>query len=321
MQVESSTTRQPRPAGDRQAARWLVVAGEGRSGSTLLGSLLAGAVGGFDCGELNHLWGSWERGRLCTCGAKVADCELWSAVAHHVWDEMGFTSVQDTLRASRQWTRQRDLLRPRLPKPTDDELALRRATERAVEVVTGATTIIDSSKMPPVLWAAAHLERPLTAVLLVRDPRAVAYSWANPTPDPSRQGKLMRHKTIWQSALSWNISNLTAVRAMRHMPHAHCLEVRYEDLATRPEAEIGRILNPDGEDAIAGGESLTVTTAPAGVSHVIAGNPRRFSPSEVKLDSRWQRSMPTLARLRSTMLTAPLLPRFGYKLRSGRSTP
>jgi hypothetical protein len=37
-------------------SRWVYVAGEGRSGRTLLGSLLVTALGAFDCGELHRLW-------------------------------------------------------------------------------------------------------------------------------------------------------------------------------------------------------------------------------------------------------------------------
>ena len=62
-------------------ATWLFVAGQDRSGSTLVGGVLARELGGFDCGELHGLWAGLVEGRTCGCGVRLAACPLWSAVA------------------------------------------------------------------------------------------------------------------------------------------------------------------------------------------------------------------------------------------------
>src|SRR5580692_3233646 len=59
----------------------LYIAGTGRSGSTLLASLLGEVDGVFSAGEVRYLW---QRGlaesRLCGCGVPVRECLIWSRV-------------------------------------------------------------------------------------------------------------------------------------------------------------------------------------------------------------------------------------------------
>ena len=63
------------------AVRVLYLAGSGRSGSTLLTTILGQLAGFFAAGELRYLW---QRGvlenRPCGCGLPVNDCPFWSAV-------------------------------------------------------------------------------------------------------------------------------------------------------------------------------------------------------------------------------------------------
>ena len=57
----------------------LYIAGTGRSGSTLLASILGEVEGVFAAGEVRYLWqrGLAER-RLCGCGVPVRDCPVWT---------------------------------------------------------------------------------------------------------------------------------------------------------------------------------------------------------------------------------------------------
>jgi sulfotransferase family protein len=292
-------------------SRWVYVAGDGRSGSTLLGSLMAAALGAFDCGELHLLWVSRVDGRLCTCGVEVAQCPVWAAVAAEVRDRLDLPDDKAVADIAQGRLRQRQLLGPRLPGPHRDELALRWATEAAIERVTGVGTFVDSSKLSSVLWTASHLPRSLGVVHLVRDPRAVAFSWSRPTPDPSRRGAPMETKSTVRSATDWLRAHVTIERVLRRLDGDRVVRIRYEDLVREPAGLIASITGDSAGDSA----PMAFAADDAQPSHAIAGNPTRFRTGQrISPDERWRREMSGPARAVATAITAPLLHRFGYRL-------
>jgi hypothetical protein len=297
-------------------ARWVFIAGEGRSGSTLLASLLADRLDAFDCGELHLLWESLVDGRRCACGATLARCPIWSAVADQAREDLGFESNDDGAAVMPRRLRQRQLLRPRIPNPHHEELRLREATERAVEVVTGAEILVDSSKLSSVLWTAAKLDRSLTVAHLVRDPRAVAYSWGHPTPDPSRDGELLPSKSSWRSSLDWVRANATTLRVARRLPPSATVRLRYEDLSAHPRESLGALLGGEVPDVEPRAFSASDQTAE---SHAVAGNPRRYvANQQVRPDTRWREGIKALDGVVVTVIALPLLHRFRYPVMWGR---
>ena len=66
------------PTGD---VKVLFLAGKGRSGGTLLASLLGQLPGFFNIGELNRLW-DWGlvSNFRCGCGLPVQECPTWHAI-------------------------------------------------------------------------------------------------------------------------------------------------------------------------------------------------------------------------------------------------
>jgi hypothetical protein len=59
----------------------LFLAGKGRSGGTLLASLLGQLPGFFNVGELNRLW-DWGlvNNHHCGCGLPFQECPTWNAI-------------------------------------------------------------------------------------------------------------------------------------------------------------------------------------------------------------------------------------------------
>src|SRR3954453_12253516 len=80
--------------------RVVLVAGSGRSGSTLLTQLLGSLPDTFAVGELRYLW---ERGvvehRLCGCGASLPDCPLWQQILDRTFDGDVPSNVDDAIDA------------------------------------------------------------------------------------------------------------------------------------------------------------------------------------------------------------------------------
>ena len=147
------TDAQPLKADD--GVKVIYIAGWGRSGSTLLDTLLGQIDGFFSTGELRYVW---ERGVIgnwtCGCQRSVKTCPLWSAVLNAVAED------RDAARTIVDWQRQATRFRHtrRLLDQTSDDLGRDRALHSYVTVMqrlfsaireaTGARVIVDSSKRP-----------------------------------------------------------------------------------------------------------------------------------------------------------------------------
>jgi hypothetical protein len=305
--------------------RILYIAGAGRSGSTLLAMILGGLPGCTSVGELRHIW---ERGvlanRLCGCGEAFHDCPFWSRVGEAAFG--GWDAVDAERQAGRIMIvgRQRHFplvatgagsarFRAELAAYADIQARL----YRAVAEVSGDPVVVDSSKSPVYALTLRAAGLDVEVVHLVRDSRAVAYSWTRP--------RLMRDTVSDEymptfgparSSLMW-ISNNLAIDAVRRRGLRPRV-LRYEPLMRAPAREleraIGEALPAEALAAIrAGGEP----TFAVGVQHTVAGNPVRMrtGPVTLRVDDAWRSGMRPSDRRLVTLLTYPLLARYGYSNR------
>ena len=315
-------------AGDRagrSAAALVLIGGSGRSGSTLLGDILGQMPGCIHVGELRFLFRQIKHGnRLCGCGKLVSECPLWCAVR-----EEALTSVYskaellDLERFSfdgqryRGWSLFR--LKRQLASPAPIGHLARQYSDAlsgiygSISRQTGAKVIIDSSKIPMHVCLAARCSaRQSNVVHLVRDPRAVAYSW--------RRGPVDQNASygLTQTALSWLVSNLAVERlaAQATDQHSYAL-LRYEDFVREPYHELRRLTDTQGLDAAdlpLNGRCVTLAA-----NHTIGGNPSRFrrGPVDLVLDEEWRTRTNSFDRLLVTAITMAALRRYGYHLAVG----
>lgn len=165
--------------------RVLYITGWCRSGTTLIGNLLAELDGVEHVGELRYLWTNGVLGtgtnRLCGCGDKIEDCGLWSAVLTRVagddpdkrreYAEQAVHRQDLSLRT--RHTRAR-LSTARQPEAVGDMVRL----YEAIAAESGASVIVDSGKFPAEAAALCRVPGVDVRVLhVVRDPRATAESW------------------------------------------------------------------------------------------------------------------------------------------------
>jgi hypothetical protein len=302
----------------------LYIGGYGRSGSTLLVRLLGQLRGLQAVGEMWNIWQkSFVDNELCGCGSPFHECAFWGAVVQEAFG--GFHAVAlDEIHALRRTVRSQTylplLLYPRLrtgeqQRRIQDYTAVLSKLYTAIRSVSGCQAIIDSSKGPR--YAMLLRETPgidLRVVHLVRDSRAVVYSW---------QKKMVKPEVYWKTAymdrpnpvsaaLNWNVTNLLT-QSFHHNGAAY-LFVRYEDLVASPRSCLARIarfagVECDEDDLFEQEDAPTFS-----VDHTAVGNPNRFRQGPVKLrrDDEWQSKMPGGHRRLVTTLTLPLLRKYGY---------
>lgn len=300
----------------------LYIAGTGRSGSTLLARLLADVPGYVSVGELRYVW---ERGfrenHLCECGAPFRECAFWREVAKEAFggvDQVDAAAMMDAAESVDRirfvpMLMGRRLRTARFDGRLDSVGPVLRKLYSAILRVSGGDVVVDSSKDPSyafVLNALGDLE--LGVVHLVRDSRAVAYSWTRTKtrPEIHWRSEVMNRRHPLRSASLWDLHNLLFELLDRTAPRF--LRLRYEDLAAEPEVHVAaaRAVLPAMTKANGAG---------AAPRHSISGNPMRFDrgPLRVRLDDEWRAAMPAPDVRLVTLATAPFLARYGYL--SGRA--
>jgi hypothetical protein len=197
--------------------------------------------------------------------------------------------------------------------------------------------VIDSSKHASLAFCLRAGGAPidLSVVHVVRDPRAVACSWARLVPRPENGAPMTRWRP-GRTALHWLAQNL----AFHHLARlgVPVVRVRYEDLADAPRHTLRRLirrlgLEPGLEPGLEGdpergaecparaGRPAFVRRGVATLSaaHTVSGNPMRFAVGPVALvrDDAWRARLPRRHRRLVTALTWPLCLRYGYRLGAG----
>lgn len=309
-----------------ETVKVLYIAGYGRSGSTLLERML-GQIGDFVAvGELSHIW---ERGfidnQLCGCGRPFRQCDFWRSVVVTAFG--GFERVHASDMAALRYSVARLRYIPQLMLPWQAptyQQGFQRYGEavtqlyRAIRDVSRAKVVIDSSKDPRLIFFLRRLPGiDLHVLHLVRDSRAVAFSWSRKKirPEITTRTTYMPTFRPMQSAWQWTWQNLLTELAGHTVRMNQ--RVRYEELVTWPRQTLSMILSAVGLgslslDFILDDHSIRLDT----VNHTVAGNPMRFQSGivQIRLDLEWQGQMPMSARRVVTSLTSPLLWRFRYPI-------
>ncbi len=317
----------PRPTeryGQRPAPapiRVLYICGLGRSGSTILDRMLGQEPGFASFGELSKFWSHVVVApQRCGCGESFTSCSWWVKLAEEspeIFDRARAASVyhlhekflRSTLMPRLWWgpTRRRVLLRF---APSYHE-ALFCLYGALAEAVSGGV-IVDSSKSPIYGYLLASMpELDVRLVHLVRDPRAVAFSWTRQQRDAgSVEGRFMHRYPSYKSTAFWTVWNET-IRRVTAQSGVPAVTLRYEDLVADPQAALAAVLDLFGARPSRPGRRGVVEL---GVGHTVSGNPSRFAIGTVPivLDDEWVWAQRPVDRVVATALALPLLRPYSY---------
>lgn len=303
-----------------QPLRILFVVGAGRSGTTLLDLLLGQVPGFFSGGEVSYVWTrALQDDQLCGCNVPFRSCTFWQEVFRQAFGGMDQVDLEHVAQLTRRVNHDRYVPFRRLSS-TEDRAAyevygrLLGRLFHAVRDVSGARWIVDSSKGPfqrVALDAIPGAE--IHTIHLVRDSRAVAFSWQRKKVRREIHWKQAEMKVFpaWKSALHWD-KRLLQSEAVRVLPGSF-QTVRYEDLVTDPAGVLQTVLERLGEPA-ATLSFLDGGRVTLGVNHTVSGNPMRFQRGtiEVRPDTEWREKMAPAQKALVTALSLPHLLRFRY---------
>ena len=303
----------------------LYIAGAGRSGSTLLDRML-GTLGAFSGGELNRVW---LHGVLldhgCGCGVPFGECDFWRQVVRLALGDDPRPTASRAVELQNSVARSRDFLRlytgiasRSFRSRVAEYRQLQGRLYSALAKVSGRDIVIDSSKVPTEALVLGGDGLDVRVIHLVRDPRACAFSWRRHRVDPGHGGEQGKQSTL-RTIGFWNARNTLAGKLSRRLPY---VRVTYESLTADPNGTLRAVcetvggLSPENL-RLHGSHRIDL---PA--THAVSGNPSRYRTGviELKTDEEWQSKIEPGTARAVTLLTAPLLVRYGYPLAWRRST-
>lgn len=306
----------------------LFVTGFGRSGTTVVDSILGQVEGFFSLGEAQYVWDrGLERNLLCGCGARFRECAFWGPLAGEIAGGLDEEHLRRMVRLRDRQGPGRAVVRAALGRfrraPADpsgwrDYVDRTARLYRAVQRATGSRVLIDSSKSPAhglVLDAmrSAIPDLELYVLHMVRNPRAVAHSWQKRKiydasgDEPMYMARLSLHRSAakW---LGWN-----AAIELLWRRRGRYLLLPYEAFAADPRGSVRSVVDhlgePDARLPFTGPRTVELDTV-----HSVAGNPNRFAtgPVEIRNDEGWKAKMSPARQLAVAAMTWPLLGRYGY---------
>ena len=307
----------------------LYIAGPGRSGSTILDQILGEVPGFVSTGELQMIWQrGLVEGQSCGCSTSVRECAFWRAVMDEAFGGMDPNGAEEVLTLLNRYVplSPRRLARlcadtsrdQRSHGRTSDALRYAQALEslyRAIASIAEARVVVDSSKTVAGAAMAAATELDVYVLHLVRDPRAVAHSWArNRRPGEVRRdpGSVEFARALFFS-FEWTTRNLAL--ELIQPAAGRRMKMRYEDLTSSPATCVAKICDFLGERCDVRPVSQQGSVV-LGENHMASGNRTRYVRGEVVIrpDDEWRRSMSARTSLIGTVSALPLLRRYGYPL-------
>lgn len=308
----------------KQDIKILYIAGFGRNGGTILDRILGQIPGFFSLGEFRFVWLKGVlRNELCTCGVPFRECVFWKAVFNSAFGGHDETFAERMVDLYRSIDRSRYVpLLLSSKRPSWFSERLNEYVEALQDIFTavaeesGCSVLVDSSKFAGyglVLNMIPNAD--LYVVHLVRDSRATAFSWLKRKRKPEvwQEKAYIPRYSLLHSSFQWLYRNAFA-EFLKGRSSKYML-VRYEDFARNPK-EIFRNIMVFFDEPWRGEIPFTKDkTVELRETHTQSGNPSRFQNGEVEIffDDAWKRGMSTWQKFSVTLVTWPLLARYGYR--------
>ena len=302
----------------------LYVGGFSRSGSTLIGRALGESEGAVCVGETRYLW---ERGLIhdvrCGCGHEFSACPFWRAVGEEAFGGWERVDAHRMAAIDGRLNRLRSLpahsvptLSPALMEMLADYACRLERLYAAIALVSGARTIVETSKDPNFGWALTRMRGYDVRILhLVRDSRAVACSWVRPKrmANPIGGQAFMPSFAAGNTATRWTIANAAFHALGARAPYMRCNYERFVDAPLQTLRAVGAFA---AEPLDLPAAQLDGNLIHLGEHHIFSGNPMSAETGwvEIRPDERWKAELSRAQVAAVTALTAPLLLAYGYPL-------
>lgn len=212
------------------------IAGNHRSGSTLLDMVLGSHSRALSIGEIVALGEYFRQNKPCTCGEKIHDCPFWGEVQKRLAEDFGQQTPCSRYAPIHSAS---DLLRGLVPFPSSSSARYDGRLLQAVSAISGRDFVIDSSKtFSRLLFYLLAYGGRTFVIHLTRDPRGVINSLLR-TKEYATD-RLDLYIRWWRSTQS-RLHRLSALRGPSRI-----LRLRFEDFCRSPVDALAPVLSSLG---------------------------------------------------------------------------
>lgn len=273
--------------------------GAGRSGTTLLATLLNSHKDIETLGEMHQFIEHLDEGKNCSCGQKLRSCPKW---------DLPSKLAEDCLKSKRSYCEKKEghtNIPSLLLKGKEDKTynAIQEHVFSTIKDVRPSKWYVDSSKYIARylrLQQCSHLN--LKGIYLIRDTRGVVYSFRK---------KVQTTKSPLSTLIYYNIINFFAELVYRNNKK-DILKIRYEDLVEYPEATLSKI------HAHILDEEARIGNLPEyfEVPHIVGGNRLKQNDRiRIDKDNKWKTRTSTFMKTFLFLLSFPYMLINNYKLK------
>lgn len=250
--------------------------GAGRSGTTLLATLLNSCSSVVTVGEMHQFYEHLLENKPCSCGKKLGSCFVWSSIVKAI-DQSGL-SLENALQTTEEVEKHYNIPKEILINKQNE--AYQKLQEKAFEALGKENPdkyLVDSSKyIARYLQLKKNKKYNIKGVYLVRDVRGVVNSFGKQVQTP---------KKPLAALIYYNLINFWGELITRF--DKNIVKIRYEDLIEYPEQTLKTILTH-----VFGTEKDVKLPKEYTVPHIVGGNRMKKKKSiMVKPDYSWKRKI------------------------------
>lgn len=300
--------------------RVLYIMGYGRSGSTVLDSVLGNHPDIESVGELINLPRSILNNEFCACSRRTKECDFWKNVEKEWIERTGMKQINEY--SPLEKVLKRDLyMFHGLRKPNINSYEFQiyadytRALYESVKKVSNKSIIVDSSKLPSRAFMLSLIPGiDLRLIHLIRDGRGVAWSLKRTYKVNKRAGvqTYIKSRPVWRSAIAWLHSNMRSAWVRNKLDKNKSIQMRYEEFVNEPRKSlyhIGQLVGVDFNEvasALESGKSINI-------GHTVAGNRLRMDGKlSLRLDEEWKQKMSKIDQWQFCAIAGCMLKKYHY---------
>ena len=279
--------------------------GAGRSGTTMLATLLGNAPGIQTLGEMHQFLDYYLEDKPLSNGELLSESEFWAPVVAQM--EARFTREELV-----RWNKLRDKVEGHghipasLLSSNKKYQEFQRALFDIIDQVHQSPAVLDSAKYISRALQLARMDKKRVKIIyVVRDVRGVIYSFGKNVQTPKKPLAAMVY---------YSLINKLGLLTQWVLGAKQVMRLRYESVVEQPEQSLARIQEFIGVDLTSVNEKLSKNQA-FDMPPIVAGN-RMAAAKQIRLnpDFSWKREQSRGAQILYYLLNLPLQLIFKYRL-------
>lgn len=273
--------------------------GAGRSGTTILSTVLNAHKEIKAVGELHQFYEYLSSSSECSCGSPLETCNFWNAIVHRL--PYSQNQVDLALNETEGQEKHKKVLMATFRTPSSSYISYQKELLTAIYDEIEEKYILDSSKyLARYLWLKKMPLLDVKGIYMVRDVRGVVNSF--------KKNVQTSRKPL--SAIFYYIS-VNVVAQLVCWFHKGALKIRYEDLMEKPNETTQKIFRHLGLET----KLFDFNNEFFEMPHIIGGN-RIKSKSKLKLspDEKWKTEISKSKKIIYYILAFPIMTLNKYKV-------